>query len=144
MRQPIKWCAEYEAIISDRVERARENGLSNKTAFLAASEMIHKEYDANITPKACEVRYYNIMNKGITSNAPAFSEINQSNDGEEVGNSLADMFLEMKKIIKERDELRSKYADAVTYKMMYEEIKKKLARIEKESAMFIDLLKKRG
>jgi hypothetical protein len=140
-----KWTTEEDQFIVDTLFKAHINGIGREAAFLAASEQLDTR-----TVKAIGERYYKMRREG---NVPPEllektivlkrdSDLNESEEPDAM--DLISMFGEMKKIIRERDELRARYEDAMTYKAQYEEIKKKLAKIERESASFMELLRRRS
>lgn len=137
-----RWTTEQDDIILNAMLRAKDNNIGNEAAFLAASEQIAIEFEIERTPKAVGERFYGLKRSGKIS--PILFPVDKPEEEEGGAMDLVGMFQEMKKIIRERDELKAKYEDALGWKIQYEEIKKRLAKIEKESASFMDLLRKRA
>lgn len=141
----VKWDSKQDDIVINCMVKARENSVTNESAFLAASEQIFDLFQIDRTAKSCGERFYYLkrVNKlPIIFYADSKQQPDEEDEGEPL--DLAGMFIEMRKIIKERDDLKARYEDALQYKAQYDEIKKKLNKIEKESAAFMELLRKKA
>jgi hypothetical protein len=137
-----KWTQEQDDIVLNCMLRARENNVTNESAFLAATEQIGEILNIERTVKSVGERYYYLKRKGAVS--PLVLPDREEDEQGDSAMDLASMFVEMRKIVRERDDLRAKYQDALAWKLKYEEISKKMAKIEKEAASFMDLMRKQG
>jgi hypothetical protein len=134
------WIQEHDDIIINTFIKAKNGGINTKTACIAAADHIFELDGTHRTEKAISNRYYNLQRAGKVSPL-LFAPDKPVEEEREI--DLVGMLSGLKKIIKERDDLKVKYEEALAYKIMYEELKKKLARIEKESYSIMDLMGKK-
>lgn len=143
----LRWSEEEKEILIATLKFASENSISQKSGMVSCSEKIHEELGIYRTVKAIHERYYAmIRTKEIEplvfanereSNSSVISESNDSMD-------TASAFLKMKKIIRERDEMKSKLEDAYTWKAKFEEANRELTKLRKEKASFMELLREQA
>src|SRR6476619_8634100 len=116
----VEWSKEQDQIILDTVDNAVYNGASFKSSFLRCTE---HELMSDISLVSIKKRYYKLKQNENSNNVIEDGQID-----------LGSMFLEMRRIIKERDEYKSKFEDAQLWKDKFEEVNRKLMKYERESA----------
>lgn len=136
------WSNEQDEVILEMIRKAKEGNRSKAAAFLACTE---HELFQHLTVKSVSSRFYALNRRGLVpaellDNRPV--ERQEESDSGEI--DVIGMIGEIKKVIRERDDYKFRYEAALEYKNKYDEVKKKLARIEREFAAFNDLLKGRG
>ncbi len=137
----IKWETKHDEAIIRRVGEMKEKGADMQKAFMAACQTLNEAYDFPCEWNNVRYRYYQLRKE---NKVPASHYVKPLPKGLD-DLDLPALFVEMRRVVKERDELRSKYEEArqneMDYKVKYEEIKKVLVAIQKESSALFGLLK---
>jgi hypothetical protein len=138
------WTNDLDEILLKTVDDMRATGATMKKSVLLACEVLDEKHKmTSITFESAKSRYYYLRSDkgkkwGRTNNEETSLIIN---DEKEI--NLSDLFMEMRKVIKERNEYKAKYEESLQYKEQYEELKKKFTRIERETASLIGLIREK-